>query len=171
MYTDAAPISIPPSAVSQPIPLDYNGNMRLDMIGNVPSQQSIPSSQDGALVIWKNVWDSTGDQILFDTIPFAAPNMTSAPKCTLPNPHSSAIVDFNGDCLADLFLTCKDPSSDKTTYQIWLNDPEGGGYTLARQGAMPQGSGLVSFADMGRFEASLLSISDGLFQIEMALST
>jgi integrin alpha FG-GAP repeat containing protein 1 len=152
LHTDAAPISIPPSTLSQPTPLDYNGNMRLDMIGNVPPQQSIPSAQDGALMIWKNVWDSTDGQILFDTIPFVGANMTSTPKCTLPNPHSSAIVDFNGDCLSDLFLTCKDPTSpDKTTYQIWLNDPEGGGYTLAREGTMPKGSGLVSFADMGGF--------------------
>ena len=163
MYADnAPPIPIPPSTSSHPILLDYNGNMRLDMIGNVPSQP-----QDGALVIWKNVWESTDGQILFDTIPFVSPNMTSAPKCRLPSPHSSAVVDFNGDCLADLFLTCKDPtSSDKTTYQIWLNDPEGGGYTLARQGTMPQGSGLVSFADMGEFEASLflpLSNADSLF--------
>lgn len=150
-HLEPSSIAIPPSTLAQPIPLDYNGNMRLDMIGNVPPTGSTPTDQDNALTIWKNVWDQTNGQILFDTVPFASSNnsTTSAPKCQLPNPHSSAIVDFNGDCLADLFLICKDPSSsDRTTYQIWLNDPNGG-YTLAREGAMPKGSGMVSFGDMG----------------------
>ena len=41
----------------------------------------------------------------------------------LLNPHSSAFVDLNGDCLADLFVTAQDPANpSKPQYEIWINN-------------------------------------------------
>jgi hypothetical protein len=90
--------------------------------------------------------------------------------CTLADPHSSAVIDVNGDCLAgelrlswlrvllfnyftflDLFLTCQEPNLNHQTFQIWTRSPGAqGGYTLAREGSLPKGAGPVSFADMGK---------------------
>ncbi|KAG8833578.1 hypothetical protein FRC17_010402 [Serendipita sp. 399] len=153
---EAAPVSIPASTLSQPTPLDFDGNLRLDMIGNVPRPSTATPEDDGKLQLWKNVWESSNGTILFDLIPFAdsieldVNPSSSIPECVLPNPHSSAIVDLDGDCSADLFLTCKTPGSDRISYQIWLNDPSGGGFKLGQTGLMPKGAGMVSFADMDR---------------------
>lgn len=152
------PIAVPPSTLAQPIPLDYDGNMRLDLLGNLPRSTSTPSDQEGLLTVWKNVWDTTGDeQVLFDTVPFegtleiaGSVNETAIPKCFLPNPHSSAVIDLDGDCLADLFLLCRDPSSDAPTYQIWLNDAHGG-WKLSRIGSLPKGTGMISWGDISRY--------------------
>lgn len=35
-------------------------------------------------------------------------------------PHTAAQIDFDGDCLSDLFLTIVDSSSGKTYYEIFL---------------------------------------------------
>jgi integrin alpha FG-GAP repeat containing protein 1 len=151
-HTEAVPVSIPPSTIAQPVPLDVNGNLRLDMIGNVPSSQSTPNSdEEAALTVWSNVWDKTNGSILFDTVPFNdAANSTVVPKCRLGSPHSSAILDFDGDCLADLFLTCQEPDS-QLSYHIWLNDPAGGGFREAQSGMLPKGTGMISFGDMGTY--------------------
>jgi hypothetical protein len=133
------------------------------MIGNLPLSRSTPDpNQEGTLTVWSNVWEKTNGSILFDTTPFASSvtsQDSSIPKCHLPNPHSSAVLDFDGDCLADLFLTCQDPQTDHLTYQIWLNDPAGEGFKLGKTGPLPKGAGMVSFADMGTLSSiALLSI-------------
>lgn len=72
-------------------------------------------------------------------------------NCTFPNPHFNAFIDLDGDCLADLFFTCKKGDSDlDLSYQIWLND-KSGGFKLARTGDLPKGTKSVGFADMGSF--------------------
>ncbi len=42
----------------------------------------------------------------------------SARKLSIP--HTVAQVDFDGDCLSDLFMTVYDASSGKTFYEIYL---------------------------------------------------
>lgn len=45
--------------------------------------------------------------------PLAAPELTT--------PHSVSMVDFDGDCLSDLFLTVQDPEKpSKKYYEIYL---------------------------------------------------
>lgn len=68
-------------------------------------------------------------------------------QCELSDPHYSAFIDLDGDCLADLFLVCKE--RDGLSYQIWLNDKTQG-FRLARSGNLPQGTENVGFADMGK---------------------
>ncbi|KAJ1310568.1 hypothetical protein OPQ81_007297 [Rhizoctonia solani] len=126
----SSPRTLPPSSLAQPILLDSDGNMKLNMLGLDP---------DGKMKLWRNNDDNSGTFTLT-----ASPLSNRA--CKLANPHSSAVVDFNGDCLADLFLSCEDQ-----TFQIWTRSPGSqGGYVLAREGKLPKGAGPVSFADMDR---------------------
>ncbi|KAG8681103.1 hypothetical protein FRC08_015836, partial [Ceratobasidium sp. 394] len=128
----ASPVSLPSSGPIQPLVLDSTGSMRLDLLG---------VDSGGKLQLWKN----TGNANDLYTV-------TNSPLsdrvCTIADPHSGAIVDFNGDCVPDLFLTCQQPSTGRQTFQIWTRAD--GGYTLAREGTLPKGAGPVSFADMDR---------------------
>ena len=38
----------------------------------------------------------------------------------LTTPHSVSMVDFDGDCMSDLFMTVKDESSSKVFYEIYI---------------------------------------------------
>jgi hypothetical protein len=40
-------------------------------------------------------------------------------------PHSSSLIDLDGDCLSDLFLTVKDVSTGKYFYEIYLRREKG----------------------------------------------
>jgi len=85
-------------------------------------------------------------------------------KCKISDPHSNAVIDFDGDCLAgskisrslfafklttrtDVFLTCEDDQGRKT-YQIWVNGKEKG-FILSQEGTLPSGTLAISFADIG----------------------
>lgn len=35
-------------------------------------------------------------------------------------PHSSSLIDFDGDCLSDLFITVTDQATNKQYYEIYL---------------------------------------------------
>ena len=35
-------------------------------------------------------------------------------------PHSTALIDFDGDCMADLFVTVQDLTTGKKFYEIYL---------------------------------------------------
>lgn len=41
-------------------------------------------------------------------------------KRRLSVPHSTSLIDFDGDCLSDLFITTTDQVSGKTYYEIYL---------------------------------------------------
>jgi hypothetical protein len=102
-------------------------------------------------------------------------------NCEFPNPHSHALIDLDGDCLAgpyilpavcssqctercytDVFLTCVDPhDSSRLTYQIWLNKKIDG-FKLAWEGRFPKGAGPVSFADMGELSSLMGVVSTAI---------
>src|SRR6202522_1528996 len=85
-------------------------------------------------------------------------------QCNLANPHSNAVVDLDGDCLAgivadssfkfilmhftDIFLVCDDGKGGKT-YQMWINKKDQG-FLLSQEGALPSGTQAISFADVDR---------------------
>lgn len=56
-------MTLPPSTLSQPIPLDVDGDMKIDLLGVTPS------SQDGSgstFQLWQNVWNASApDSKLF----------------------------------------------------------------------------------------------------------
>ncbi|KAK9767766.1 hypothetical protein K7432_002149 [Basidiobolus ranarum] len=128
--------TLPSATLAQPIALDYDGNMRTDLIG-------YPSDKPTQLSIWKNT--VTNDPAkLFEVIPFTP---AGGQVCKISNPHSNAFIDLDGDCLADLFVTCKDTDSGPTLFQVWTNN-KNGQFKLGQQGTLPDGAGPVSFADM-----------------------
>ncbi|KAI0781429.1 hypothetical protein BD413DRAFT_463176 [Trametes elegans] len=135
------PVVAPTSAPAQPIPVDMNGDLKIDLFG-IPSP--IPSSSP--FKVWTNVWNATAPQS--DIFSLYDPKF-SGTQCTLSNPHSNAAVDLNGDCLADLFLVCDDRSSGSKFFQIWINNKDDG-FTIAQQGRLPPGTQAISFADIDR---------------------
>ncbi|KAL1702182.1 hypothetical protein EV121DRAFT_262329 [Schizophyllum commune] len=132
------PITVPPSGMVQPIPIDINGDMRIDLLGVTPSVSNM-------FAVWNNTWDEEKNtDYMFDVIdpPF------TGNQCLLSNPHSNAVIDLNGDCLADLFLVCDKPHGYKS-YQIWINNKDAG-FSLADEGWLPSGVQSISFADVDR---------------------
>ncbi|THH16940.1 hypothetical protein EW146_g3775 [Bondarzewia mesenterica] len=135
---DMDPIYVPPSTLSQPIPLDIDGDMKIDLLGLRSRGSSSPK-------IWQNIWNvSEPSHSLYTVIdpPF------KGIQCKLSNPHSNAFIDLNGDCLADIFLVCDDSSGQKS-FQIWVNNKDDG-FSLAQSERLPQGTQSVTFADMDR---------------------
>ncbi|KAL0573899.1 hypothetical protein V5O48_008047 [Marasmius crinis-equi] len=134
-------LSIPSSSLSQPIPIDLNGDMKIDLLGMTSDSQR----SSAKLQAWMNVWNATQTRSpLF--------KLSDAPfhgkQCTLANPHSNAVIDLNGDCLADVFLVCDDGRGGKY-FQIWINN-KSDGFTLAQEQPLPSGTLQVSLADMDR---------------------
>jgi len=105
LVTESSPVSIPPSTLSQPILLDFDGDMRIDLLGHIPDDER-------NLYVWRNVWEKSNGTILYDTyVPSVLPaslfslyirvdaNLPGS-TCSIVNPHSNAVLDLDGDCLA-----------------------------------------------------------------------
>ena len=58
------------------------------------------------------------------SIPMAKPEdgclTRSSSNVRLTSPHSASMIDFDGDCMSDLFLTVQDASSGAKYYEIWI---------------------------------------------------
>ncbi|KAJ1852132.1 hypothetical protein GGH12_005725 [Coemansia sp. RSA 1822] len=145
-----------PSAVDAlPFAFDYGGTGRVDFLGASWDQKSNASAPTW---VWTNKADGSTHkqtettalpndetkrdaQVLFELQPFV-PYENSTKMCQPASPHSSAFVDLDGDCLADLFIVCQ----GNEEYQIWLNS--GTGFVYSQTGKLPSSAGPVSFADM-----------------------
>ncbi|WVR07022.1 hypothetical protein IAU60_004061 [Kwoniella sp. DSM 27419] len=125
------------SMPSQPIIFDADGSLRPSMLGLTPSEAVV----EGDMRTWLN--NGTGMTVT------AAPLTSVHQACVLADPHSSAFVDLDGDCLPDLVLHCAEPKSKRHSIQIWRNGGTSG-YELSRSYDLPRGSGPLSFADMNR---------------------
>jgi hypothetical protein len=63
---ESTPISSPTSALSQPIPVDLDGDMKIDLLGMTPS-----SLGSAGLKAWRNVWnESESEPTLFEVYVF-----------------------------------------------------------------------------------------------------
>ena len=71
----------------------------------------------------------------------------SEQDCEMPSPHSSAFIDIDGDCLADIFLVCRKKGSSLLEFHILITKIDGG-YTHHEGGILPLGAGQITFADM-----------------------
>ncbi|OBZ75437.1 T-cell immunomodulatory protein [Grifola frondosa] len=138
---DLHPVSAPASAQAQPIPMDFNGDLKIDLFGITS-----PSSSNAPFKVWQNVWNSS--QTISEIFNIVDPQFTGA-QCTLSNPHSNAAIDLNGDCLADIFLVCDDSDTKSKYFQIWVNNKDEG-FALAQLGRLPQGTQSISFGDIDR---------------------
>ncbi|KAI5117253.1 hypothetical protein M0805_006416 [Coniferiporia weirii] len=135
---ESTPISIPSSNVAQTIPVDANGDLKIDLLGVTPDSSS--------LSLWKNIYNQTMSNSPVFSITDAPFN---GPTCVISSPHSNAVADFDGDCLADVFLVCDEEGTSNKFFQIWRND-KSEGFTLAQVGRLPSGVQAISFADMDR---------------------
>ncbi|KAJ7778659.1 hypothetical protein DFH07DRAFT_730793 [Mycena maculata] len=140
-FDTSNPLSVPSSVLAQPIPIDVDGDMKIDLLGITPSSQGSSSP----FQVWQNVWNASQPHSPLFSV---TDPLFQGAQCTLASPHSNAVVDLDGDCLADVFLLCDDGKGGKT-YQIWVNNKTEG-FSLASQGAMPSGVQTVSFADVDR---------------------
>lgn len=104
LVAESSPVSIPPSTLSQPIPLDFSGDMRIDLLGHIPDDEK-------NIYVWRNVWEKSNGTILYD--PYVPVSSTTSfslyfridanlpgSTCSIVNPHSNAVLDLDGDCLA-----------------------------------------------------------------------
>lgn len=135
--TPGAPTTLPASEAPHPLALDATGEQRGDLLGHA-------TAHGGALRVWRNVAPLSFE---LATLVFRG----DVPACRLAEPHSSAQIDLNGDCLADLFLVCEGAQTGRLRYQVWVAVPnEPLTYELAQTGSLPPGTGPLSFADMNR---------------------
>ena len=119
LLEDLKPISAPASAQAQPIPMDMNGDLKIDLLGMTPS-----TVFSGEFKVWQNAWNASQPTSMFNLY-VACPLMYIAcsiqtaffhsridadfdgTQCRLANPHSNAAVDLNGDCLAGVIRLCR----------------------------------------------------------------
>ncbi|TFK59480.1 hypothetical protein BDN72DRAFT_780663 [Pluteus cervinus] len=136
------PINIPSSSSAQPITADVDGDMKIDLLGMTPASQSDPQVP---LQVWKNVWNiSQSNSPLFEIV---SPEFHGS-QCRIADPHGNAVIDLNGDCLADVFLVCDNGRAGKS-FQIWINNKDSG-FDLTQQGSLPSDIQSISFADIDR---------------------
>ncbi|TCD70604.1 hypothetical protein EIP91_002634 [Steccherinum ochraceum] len=132
-------LSAPVSAPAEPIPVDTNGDLKIDLFGVTPTSTS-------TFKVWQNVWNAS--QTRGPVFNVVDPKMDGA-QCKISNPHSNAAVDLNGDCLADMFLVCDEDNGVDKYFQIWINNKDEG-FSLAQLGRFPQGMQTVTFGDIDR---------------------
>lgn len=105
---------------SHPWIADLNGDFLEDVMYTDPSSNKIKIAFQAI---------ANGEEVLIIRDFYEAIPMTKLePDCItkgLPNarmtsPHSMSMIDLDGDCMSDLFLTVEDASSGKKYYEIWL---------------------------------------------------
>ncbi|KAJ2484689.1 hypothetical protein EV174_002234 [Coemansia sp. RSA 2320] len=150
---------------AMPFAIDYDGSGCVALLGGAPWSQ-----RDNATAPPAWMWASEPAQAaaLLTARPatlFQPINSTAAPTamCRPASPHSSAFVDVDGDCRADLFVVCE----GGTDYQIWASGSERG-YTYSQTGQLPAGAGAVAFADMnGDGSVDMVVAMPGKSQIQI----
>ncbi|KAJ2082003.1 hypothetical protein H4R24_001919 [Coemansia sp. RSA 988] len=150
---------LPSAANALPFAFDYDGTGRIDLLGLSWEQRDNATAPP--TWVWSNtpvIPDTNNEDNkkqstiqerrlnasdLFSLRAFDSPSYENGTKmCRPASPHSSAFVDLNGDCLADLFIVC----DGNEEYQIWTNSDKG--FVYSQTGKLPSDAGPVSFADM-----------------------
>lgn len=125
---------LPAAAHAQPFVVDASGSLRGELLGHA-------ATAPDALSVWRA--DPASAHFAMAPAPVT---WNGGEPCRLAAPHSSAHIDLNGDCVADLFLVC-----ERGAYQIWTARRDVPlTYDLAQSGTLPPGAGALSFADMNR---------------------
>ncbi|ORY47385.1 hypothetical protein BCR33DRAFT_715110 [Rhizoclosmatium globosum] len=128
---------LPPASgtAGQPFVVDFNGTMETQLLG-------YPSSAPSDLSLWRIQSNRT---VSVEKAPLID-KTTNKTMCTFSNPHSNAFIDLNGDCLADMFVTCS--QGKRSFFQVWTNSRDAG-FSLALEKDLPNDvHGPITFADM-----------------------
>eukprot|EP01094_Clydonella_sp_ATCC50884_P000453 TRINITY_DN1035_c0_g1_i1.p1 TRINITY_DN1035_c0_g1~~TRINITY_DN1035_c0_g1_i1.p1 ORF type:complete len:675 (-),score=195.64 TRINITY_DN1035_c0_g1_i1:406-2430(-) len=121
------------SPVDQVLVMDANNDLRPDLFG--------VSKASGKRVVWLNSASSPGIEWTVQEFASNAPDLNP-----IASPHSNAVVDINGDCLADLLIVSMDPDTKVKSLEIWLNQKKNG-YELDQVFELVPGAGQITYAD------------------------
>ncbi|KAI0810948.1 hypothetical protein BC629DRAFT_1589690 [Irpex lacteus] len=130
MSQDHLNLCLPRLTLSQPIPLDTNGDLKIDLFGSIPS-----TSSSGPFKVWSNIWNASAEQSDIFEMYVNGAKLNGA-QCKISNPHSNAAVDLNGDCLAD--------NGRDHYYQIWTNNKDDGFELAMTAASQPASSQFLS---------------------------
>jgi integrin alpha FG-GAP repeat containing protein 1 len=127
-------IDVEELAIGQPLLLDWDGDQRVDLFGLGSTTQK------------PTLWLNTGRReqlFVARSLKELAPEMAEK-LCPLSRFQSHAFVDIDGDCLADLVVTCGDP---RDHVQLWVNRKKEG-FKLLHELRLMAGGGLINFLDI-----------------------
>ncbi|CAO1616755.1 unnamed protein product [Sympodiomycopsis kandeliae] len=165
---DPKPKMVQSSTLAQPMLLDATADMQMDLLG-FPVGNSTADRK--TMQMWENILgqgerkaeQSSNDAFKISPAPLRSDSASPDDRlpCELADPHSSAFIDFNGDCMADLFLVCAPKGGEsRQKFQIWTatrpdaqsskNETNFNGFTFSRSGYLPPLAGSLSFADMNK---------------------
>ncbi|KAJ3108911.1 hypothetical protein HK100_003375, partial [Physocladia obscura] len=128
---------LPSATTAQPFLVDIDGSLSPALLGYTYADPSNLS-----------VWSFTTNRTVSVSPAPAYFLNQSKSVCSYSSPHSNAFIDLNGDCLADLFLTCFDKSTSRSYFQIWTNSRDNGFALVIEQNFPTAYTGPVTFADM-----------------------
>ena len=106
---------------SQPFVGDLNGDQIDDIIFNNENPKNASQGKLNVAIYNKSsgVYDiSSFKETMVDQSCGGVPSQIAAPQLTTP--HSVSMLDFDGDCMSDLFLTVQDASKSKVFYEIYV---------------------------------------------------
>lgn len=105
---------------SHPFIADINGDYLEDVMFTDPSSSGIRVAFQAQV----NGEETIIVKDFTSSIPMVKPEpdciTQGLPSARLTSPHSVSLIDLDGDCMADLFLTVEDSSSGRKFYEIWL---------------------------------------------------
>ncbi|EAN31391.2 T-cell immunomodulatory-like protein [Theileria parva strain Muguga] len=120
-----------------PLVADFDGDGYFDILAQTP---------DLKLFFWMNL----GQFFLpFPHNKVQTFTVSSEVNGFIPNPHSCAFIDMNGDCRPDLVLMFEDPHLRNVYIDIWLSDAETGTvvYKHSNNFLLPKNHGMITFGD------------------------
>ncbi len=81
LWVDLTPITAPPSVSAQPMPMDVNGDLKIDLFGITS-----PPTSSSPFKVWQNVWNASSSQSdLFSTcVVHRARVYTNVNECCFP---------------------------------------------------------------------------------------
>ena len=114
-------VMIPIEAGSQPFISDLNG----DFLEDVLYSEALPPHKLKVALQSRNpeeflIRDFDQAMLVTDETEGCLQRSSSQGVKKLSIPHTAAQIDFDGDCLSDLFITVQDTTSGKTYYEIYL---------------------------------------------------
>lgn len=132
--------------LQQPLVLDAYGSLRPDLLAVSDVDSETGQQAISAVKLWRNTINGDGGNFQIESPPFTPLDR----MCELASPASHAFVDIDGDCLADVVLTCKGRHSSESSFQVWRNTGHQQGFVFGGEWKLPDGAGAITFADMDR---------------------